>query len=229
MAEQTPLVAGTAIVLRGAFNPAIFQPAWFAVEKLLPGEEAESAKVEIVTSQITSFTTAWLTIQVTNDRFMAHTQLANMELPLRDLVLATFRLLRHTPISVMGLNRDAHYEMGSAEAWHRIGNLLAPKERWEGLLNQPGTRSLTIEGTRPDKYEGYIRVKLEPSNVIPLGLFIEINDHFQFATPPSSPGDPWKSDTESLISSANMLAALEGAWDESFKRARSLMEGVLKF
>jgi hypothetical protein len=221
---------GMNIVLRGGFNPAIFQPAWFSAETILPRGEADAAKVDIISLQLTSFSTEWLLVQVTEDRFSARTQLAHMELSLRDFVLATFRLLRHTPINVMGINRDAHYNMGSTEAWHKIGHTLAPKEKWQGLLVEPGTRSLTIEGQRPDKYRGFVRVRIEPSNVVvENGLFVEINDHYDFSNLTAAEDIEGAPDQTPIIGSSRMLDALEADWDQAAARAKAIMEWVRKF
>jgi hypothetical protein len=40
-----PEISGVAIVLRGSFNPSIFQPFWMAGQKLISKEAAELAKV----------------------------------------------------------------------------------------------------------------------------------------------------------------------------------------
>jgi hypothetical protein len=229
MSQPELAVASTSIVLRGGFNPAIFQPAWFAAEKLLPRTEVDAAKVDIITPQILSFSTEWLNLQVTDDRFSAQTQLAHMELPLRDLVLATFRLLRHTPIRIIGINYDSHINMGSIEAWHRIGHILAPKDKWKDLLKEPGTRSVTIEGERPDDYLGYLLVKVEPSNVLgPQGLYIGVNDHYDL-TDPEPPANEPKPGEIGPIGSIRMLEVLESIWDDALGRAKTITEKVLKF
>jgi hypothetical protein len=31
---------------------------------------------------------------------------------------------------------------------------------------------------RPDKYEGRLRVRVEPSSIVPDGLFVDVNDEF---------------------------------------------------
>jgi hypothetical protein len=44
MAKSLREVVGTNVVL-GSFNPAIFQPAWFAKQGLLSAEEANGAEI----------------------------------------------------------------------------------------------------------------------------------------------------------------------------------------
>jgi hypothetical protein len=229
MTKPELAISGTTVVLRGNFNPAIFQPAWFSAEKVLPQGETNSAKIDVISPQIASFSTEWLTFQTTQDRFLARTQLGHMELPLRDFVVATFRLLRHIPVRVMGLNWDAHYNMGSIEAWHEIGHALSPKEKWQGLLLDPGTRSLTIEGRRPDAYRGYIQVQLEPSNVIDHGLYVAINDHYELLSTEDTEQAPNGTDSTVIVGASKMIEAMEAVWEESSARSKAIMEGVSKF
>lgn len=155
-------IEGVGIVLVGSFNPKIFQPAWFAAENLIRKEEAQAANIELIHPQVARFSLDWLQLQVTEEQFSATTTQSSFYEPLRDLVLGTFRLLRHTPVRMMGLNRDSHFRMPTEEAWHAFGHRLTPKEPWAGVLKEPGMRSLTMEGLRPDGFQGYIRVRLSP-------------------------------------------------------------------
>lgn len=179
MSPLKPEIESVGIVLVGSFNPTIFQPAWFAAENLIREEEEQAAKIELIHRQVAIFSLDWLHLQVTDEQFIATTSQSSFYEPLRDLVLGTFRLLRHTPIRMMGLNRDCHFRMPSEEAWHAFGHRLTPKEPWAGILKEPGMRSLTMEGLRPDNLKGYIRVRVEPSVRVHLGVFININDHYE--------------------------------------------------
>jgi len=179
MSQPKLELEGVGIVLVGSFNPQIFQPAWFAAEGLIPKEEEEAAKIELIHREIASFSTDWFQLQVATDRFSAATTQSSFYESLRDLVLGTFRLLRHTPILKMGINRDFHFRMASEEAWHAFGHKVAPKEPWAGILKEPGMRSLTIEGQRSDGLRGYIHVRVEPSVRVRPGVFINVNDHYE--------------------------------------------------
>ena len=203
-------------MLIGSFNPKIFQPYWFSAHELIPESEAEAADVEIVHPEVVSFSTDWLQLQVTTDRFMALT-LQEPYAGMRDLVLSTFELLSHTPVQLMGLNRDVHYEMSSEEEWHSLGYRLVPRDNWENLLpRHVGMRSLTVEGVRPDNYLGYIRVKVEPSVKTQPGVYIQVNDHFQ--------ARDWK-ESEGCD---QVMAILRETWEASSQRADALISGVLE-
>ena len=114
-----PEISGAAVVLLGDFNPAILTPAWFAMHELLPKAAAENANLEVAHRQATVFSTEWLNIQVTTDRFMADTQQAP-HVRVRDLVVRAFNEhLHHTPVKALGINRNVHFRVGSSSGRDR--------------------------------------------------------------------------------------------------------------
>jgi hypothetical protein len=50
MAELIPEISGGTVVLLGSFNPKIFQPEWFARQKLLPQAEADASEIKVIGS-----------------------------------------------------------------------------------------------------------------------------------------------------------------------------------
>lgn len=179
MSDPKPQIEGISIVLLGEFNPPIFQPAWFALHDLIRPEEAESAKIDVIHPEVVSLTIGKIHLQVSRNRYYASTIDPSIYEILRDMTLGAFRLLHHTPSDRIGMNWDLHFGLSSEETWHEVGNRIAPKEPWVGILEKPGMRTLTIEGVRPDKYRGFIRMRIEPSTTLHPGIFININDHYE--------------------------------------------------
>ncbi len=210
---------GHQIILLGDFNPKIFQPAWFGAQGLIAQSEAENAKIQVVHAEVVIFSLEdWLTLQVTRERFAAATTQVPYAEVMRDLVLGTFEALRHTPLRMMGINRDAHYGIESFDLWHSVGHRLAPKKIWGDILVDPGMNSLTIQGKRPDNFDGAIRVTVEPSAIVypGPGLFLRVNDHFEYTNlPPGAGAD-------------DIMNILRDQWDVSYKRADSIIEKVLE-
>ena len=206
---------GVNIVLRGDFNAAIFHPSWLAAEDLIRLQEAEAAEIEIVHPKVAVFTTEWLQLRVFGDRFQAGTVQEAYYEALRDLVVGVFTLLNHTPLRLMGMNQDFHYRLESEEAWHTVGHRLAPKEYWKAALNNPGMRSLTVEGRRPDNLDGYIRVKVEPSNRVQFGVYVEVNDHYEL--PPIS---------ETPTGTSRAIDILSKQWSESMERGWDIAQKI---
>jgi len=218
VAELKPEIEGVNIVLLGSLNPAIFHPAWFAREKLIQLEEAERADIKIVSPEVSVFSIGWLALEVTLDRFAARTtQIQHLE-PLRDLVLGTFSLLRHTPVKQMGINRLAHFRSPSEDEWHKLGHRLAPKEPWAGLLEKPGMRRVSMLGQRPDQYRGRITVSVEPSVILKpgFGVYFEVNDHYD-------------NDADEKANECDrMLEILRACWQTSLDRASHIMLTLMK-
>ncbi|MDA8305753.1 MAG: hypothetical protein M0Z81_02840 [Deltaproteobacteria bacterium] len=207
---------GSHIVLIGDFNPKIFQPAWFGAQDLIRQSEVEDATIQIVSSEIVIFTLDWLRLEVTRERFSAGTTQDPYHPFIMELVLGTFRLLRHTPLRMMGINREAHYKMNSEERWHAIGHKLVPKKMWEGLLTKPGMASLTVSGIRPDSHKGSILVTIEPSMQFRPGIYVRVNDHFESSLVQSASG------ADEII---DILAA---NWKESYDRASGIITKLME-
>jgi hypothetical protein len=214
--ELKPEIEGVNVVLVGSLNPAIFQPAWLAREKLIPLEEAERAEIRVISPQVSVFSIGWLNLEITLDRFAANTsQMQHME-PLRDLIVGTFSLLRHTPIKHLGINRLAHFRSRSEEEWHRLGHRLAPKAPWEGLLKQPGMRRVSMLGQRDDGYRGGITVTVEPSQIVKPGVYVEVNDHYENDV--SQEGGECE----------RILGILKACWETSLDRGSQIMQKLIK-
>ncbi|QTA80827.1 Uncharacterized protein dnl_31400 [Desulfonema limicola] len=217
MKNKNPEIEGLVIVIRGNFNPIIFSPVWFASEKLIRKEEAEKAETQIVHPDVVSFNLDWLRLQVTRDMFLAETTKEPYEEVLRDLVLGTFKLLRHTPLKLMGINRAMHFRIDSMEKWHEIGHILAPKNIWNEILDKPGLKSLSIqESERRDGLKGFIRVQVEPSSRVHPGIFISINDHYETKDAEKTPG------------ADEIINIIENNWEKSSKRSREITKKLLE-
>lgn len=183
MARPVLEVNGASIVLAGSFNPAIFHPQWFVRQNLLPEEEAEKAEITVISPQVCQFQSERFVVQATPERFVAIAKPDTNPTPLRDLVLGTFFILEHTPLSAAGLNREMHFAMPSEETWNNVGDKLAPKDGWAGILQgRPGMLSLQIQGAVPDFPQATagtrLVVKVEPSLRVKFGVYIQTNEHY---------------------------------------------------
>ncbi|MGE3343810.1 MAG: hypothetical protein AB7L71_10265 [Vicinamibacterales bacterium] len=181
MTDWTPEISGSSVVLRGAINPAIFQPAWFSRENLMSREEADSAKLGIISEQLAQFETESFVVQVTPDRFQVNSKPNTHFMLLKDLVIGTFHVLEHVPVTAMGINREMHFRVPDLDSWHRLGDKLAPKEAWNAVLGgRPGLATLEILAARDDSADTKVRVRVQPSvRVTPYGAYFNINEHYE--------------------------------------------------
>ena len=221
-----PEISSVSIVLVGRFNPAIFTPAWFALHELLPRRTAESADLHVAHNQLLEFSTEWLEVHVTPDRFLAATQ-QDPDVRLRDFVIRVFKeLLYHTPIRAFGINRDIHFRAPNPAARDRVGRILAPVEPWSECAGLPqldgeqsGMVSLSMrhserEGRPPG---GFINVKVEPSVRIDdgrLGVYVQVNDHYII-------------DDNTDNGRAKLLGLLEDGFESSMRRADGIIDHVM--
>ena len=176
-------IEGASIVLVGNFNPAIFQPAWLVAKGLLPEPEGAAAEIQTISAGVTAFSTSWLNLLVLPDRFTGACVGAHALELLRDLVVGAFSLLEHTPVRMLGLNRQMHFRMPSEESWHALGDRLAPKEPWTAITPAPKLRSITMELERDTSAGSVTSLKLESSTRVPFGIYVEVNRHFAEAGP----------------------------------------------
>jgi len=210
-------IEGHSIVFVGSLNPVIFQPSWFAHQGLIREEEAEQANIEIIRREVVSYSVDKFRIEVLPERFLLGTAQPAFYEPLRDLAIGTFRILRHTPLSKMGINRDFHYKIESEEFWHAIGDKLAPKGIWSDVLQKPGLKGLTMQGQRPDELQGAVFVRVEPSTRVHPGILININDHYDL--------NPEEQDA----GAERIITLLERSWTSSIERSASIAQKIVEF
>lgn len=207
-------IEGVQVVLVGSFNPAIFQPQWFARQHLVRPEEAEgeSCQIEIVRPEITVCTMGPFRYVVDPIRFEVSTDsLASMS-ALRDLVLNTFGVLEHTPITEMGVNRFMHFKMASEEEWHGVGNRLVPKEIWKGLVTNPGMQTIQVAGSRDGSPAARWTITVQPSQRMKPGVFVSTNEHFMVG----------KDEAQRLLS------MLRDHWESAQRAAREVATQLLR-
>ena len=205
------------IVLLGKLNPSIFQPNWFSQQGLISLKESENAKITVIHQDIVSFDLDWVNILITRER-CSFTSLQELFEPLRDLAFGTFKILKHTPLSQMGINHRIHCKFESEEKWHELGHKLAPKEIWNTVLDKPGMKSLTImQSVRTDGYKGAINVTVEPSLKIPIGIFIGINDHYEIEN------------KENPTGSDEIMNILSNNWASSLENSIKIFNKIIKF
>jgi hypothetical protein len=204
---------GAAIVAIGDFNPSIVQPAWLAQNELLAPAEADAAEAELVRREFGRVHLSWAIVQVTRDRLeIASTEQTGQPDVLRDLAVGILQLLPHTPVGRLGLTNWVHVQMPNEESWHDLGHKLLPPSNWDDVLVQPGMLSADVRGVRTDDREGAINVTVQPSSMVPQGVFISVNDDFVLG------------DSASALDAVDVITA---SWDESQDRASQIRDHVL--
>ena len=224
MAVIGPKIEGAAIVFLGAFNPAILQPHWLASMGLIRSEKADAASVDVISPQVASFSLDWASIQVLQGKFVAQSLDAAHHAHILALATGIFAKLEDTPFSKMGLIRRAHYELPSEEEWHRLGDLLVPKDLWSEVITSPiregtpGLRTLVVEGSREGSSAQWLRVKVEPSTHVPHGIYVESHEQYDESELGDEAGrailDMLRSNWDGFLSDAEHVADAVLSWVE---------------
>jgi hypothetical protein len=215
MSAKQPELQGLNMVVLGSFNPQIYQPAWLARQKLIQDEEAEKASIQAISNDIAVFSIGWMGLEATAERLSFSTNQPQYYELLRDLVVGVFRLLRHTPVTNLGINWMYHFKKPTVEKWHEIGHLLTPKDVWNKILKKPGMLHIRIEGVREDSHKGKIHVAVEPSVKVQPGIYVLVNDQFELHPEKEGP------------SSADLLVeALSSEFKNSMDRATGISQQI---
>jgi hypothetical protein len=204
----------TSVVLGGSFNPRIFEPLWFSRNDLVPPQEANEAEVQLINREFCHVNFGWVDLVALEDRLQVKTTSETVnDGQIRDLLVGVLRLLPHTPIEVGSIHHRAEIAMASEEEWHNVGHALAPKVLWEGVLDEPGMFDFAMQGVRPDELEGAIKVRIQPSQVVRPGIFLNVNDEFLM---PSADGG------------TDAAELLDGLWPEAEGRALEIRSKLLE-
>jgi hypothetical protein len=201
--EQTvnPSRESLSIVLLGSFNPRIFHPAWFVLEGLVQNEQvidgiSESNKDgPLVTPDLSRCEINQdVMVECLTDRFSINATTMLGEETSRALASAILSKLPHTPITAVGINHTQIIEARSEAEWHRIGDLLVPKEEvWSQVMeNRPGMAVLRVEEYRQGPPPVRIWATIEPvrQKTPPYRISIHTNWHTDI---PQNPADGLKS------------------------------------
>jgi len=203
------------IVLVGEFNPVIISPAWLYSKGLISETESTEAVVEVIHNEISKFELPWVSFEVTRQKFVVRTSKESFFAITKDIVTSIFRLLRHTPLTMLGLNHNFHYECNEKQ-YLEIGKKLVPFDNWDDILKNPRLANLEmIEMPRDDQYNGKYRMKIAPSDLIkPYGVTLQVNDHY------ASKSNP--------LGVEEIINTLENSWDSSQLRASKTSQDLWK-
>jgi len=179
------------VVLIGNFNPLMFQPQWFGKNEIINQSEVDAIvsnqpKSFLIAPNFTIFETSQLQIQVQENRFSVIGMKESFCI-VKDVVKKTFEKLESMPITAMGINTAAHFDIPEISIYHKFGDMLSPKAIWKTLLgdnisgdNRTGGLMRMQMTNYKDNKSGEFNVTVERSARFSSGIFINCNDHYQF-------------------------------------------------
>ena len=226
---HTPEILTSSIVVVGDFNPAIFSPDWLERNGLIGKGDADTVrdgsqgKSLLVSHQVVTFETKWFALQVLENQFSLTSKDA-LSPAFKDLAVGIFQLVPHTPVTAVGLNFLGHFKLATEDEYHRVGDVLAPKDIWKGLYpdDGPGLADLTIRIQRWTRGEALKtkdekRISVQPSSKIKFGVFLSYNDHYDVSTTVE----------DNLRSAERVATIIDNKWESSWEDAVRVFDGVL--
>lgn len=167
----TPVRQTLSIVFVGSFNPRIFHPTWFEREGLaFPEEETASISESnlngpLVTPDLSRCEIGEeISVECLTNLLSINAATTLGEERLRSLAAAILEKLPHTPITAVGINHSQVFVTRDEVEWHRLGDLLVPKEEiWSKVMEgRPGMALLRVEDFRPGPPPVRIWATVEP-------------------------------------------------------------------
>jgi hypothetical protein len=203
------------VVVLGSFNPAIISPGWLLAENVLSRDDAESAELNVTHPDIADFRVGAVQYHAQRNRLQLVTDDARRLLAMRDQAIELFRILRHTPVTQVGLNYEAHFRMPDEATWHGLGDKLAPKQHWK-MVREPKLQTIVIRAERDDQRKGYSAITIETSaRVQPYGIRFFVNDHVEL------------SGSEVNVSATQVVELLDETWSRSYDRSQQLGSSLI--
>lgn len=219
---------GSQINILGNFNPPVISPNWLRSNELI-GQDDEKYAMEskslAITPDISRFETEWFWIQVINTQFILNSK-GPVTPTIMDLAIGIFTLLAHTPLTAIGLNSFGHFKMSSVDEFHKVGDVLAPKNIWKSFYpesdgNTVGLQEMSIEICPWKREEARTnapvrRVSIGISNKVPLGVQFTFNHHFPISSETKRP-------TTDIA-----IEIIRTNWSSSMSEAQSLFTHVVE-
>ena len=183
----------------------------------------QQGKSLLVSHQASAFETKWFALQVLQNQFSLTSKDA-LSPAFKDLAVSIFQLVPHTPVTAVGLNFLGHYKLANEDDYHRVGDVLAPKDIWKALYpdEMPGLADLTVRiqhGVRGEqlKTKDEKRIAVQPSERIKFGAFLSYNDHHDVSV----------GDENNLKPGERVATIIDSEWERSWQDAVRVFDGVL--
>ena len=211
---------GLTVIFVGSFNPAIFHPEWFARMGVIPIDDIKegAADVKFLSHDAADVTFSGMKLQCLPERLTISAVNPGRFAQLQELLIATLRILPHTPFHACGINRSLDYLLQSEEYWHKIGHALVPKDPvWRSVFTDPRTQSVSIKQRREGEFPGDVNVTVEPSVRHHPAVFIRSNWHY-----------PLTVEQRHSESAGTMVAYLSSAWTDACSQATDVAKAVFE-
>ena len=232
----SPVKQTLSVVFVGSFNPRIFYPTWFVREGLaFPEEEAASLSETksdgpLITPDLSRCDIGpEISIECLTDRLLISAATTLGEERLRSLATAVLAKLPHTPITAVGINRSQVFDTRNEDEWHRVGDLLVPKDKiWSEVMEgRPGLSILRVQEIRPGPPKVRVWATVAPVREPqpPYRISIDTNWHTDI---PQNPPDQASQASQAELASDFVATQWDVALDFGRNLSKKLFENLRK-
>jgi len=201
------------VVILGSFNPKIFHPDWYGVHGLLKAEEVDKASIQFLNNDVSIFRLEWLKVTVGRDRFQMQCNQEAYFPVLKDLILGTFKLLEHTPLNHLGINRSFVCKFSEERSRSVIFSKFGASNAWDRVLNSPTTAKVFMKGTRADGRPGYELIMFETVPDDNFRFSVAMNEHYE--------------NPDKAGAAIKCMDVVEATWLDVQKRAKDRLKIIL--
>jgi len=217
MLDPLPAEEKVSVVLAGRFERTDFEAEKLVSDGILTAQEGHDARPYRKTiSTGSGFRVDSITLFATPSKLNLETNDLSRGDRLRDLVLGILHHATGTPSQACGITYEFCFVLPHDQARDEVIFRQAPAhERWNGVLEHPTVRQLSISGQRWGEFAGQNNVTIRPSRLRDHGLVVAANYHFPM---------PKGRDKQEL----SKLAAefLEREWSAAFSFANRVAKHV---
>ena len=122
------------IVVVGNFNPAIVTPDWLRENKLITNGDFNKKNIELINNEFSIFKIPDMSIFVSRERLQLSSTRYEVSELLFDLCKGIMELLKHTPVTRLGINQQHTYSLNTVDDRNELGYKLVPPDIWREVL-----------------------------------------------------------------------------------------------
>jgi hypothetical protein len=219
----------SSIVLVGHFDPLVMTPHWFVKQGMIPQEDIdESLAIELVYKELTKFSLANIHVEVQPGTLILRSAHESFDYKIQDLALGVLSAWKSSDITAIGLNIYTDVSFDSLEAWHKVGDLIAPKSVWQKAMPDSPSAGMANLQVQIEKPKGELGVYNFTAGWLakPKVTRFSLNNHFD-SKPHVNFREPASKTKNSVSHPFDPIAIVSACWEQSLECHEHIIKSVL--
>ncbi|MGR3992483.1 hypothetical protein [Pseudomonas sp. 1121_17] len=217
----------SSIVVIGTFDPREMAPHWFVKHGLIPQEDyTDALEVDVVYSEMTKFTLGNIIIEILPTKIILRSGIETLDYRIHDLALGILTVIKGAGVSAIGFNVFNDWYFEDVSLWHKVGDLLAPKQPWlDAIADSPkaGLMKMQMQVTKPEGVPGVYNVGvswLEEKQWIRFSL----NDHYDESGVSAKLKNPYLKKSKGF----DAVSVLTAFWQHTLDFQKHIVNGFIE-